>query len=394
MKRIYLIFFVAFILIPSHSCTKRQYVDIKSNALRCKNGKSLNAGRWWTQPIPKPGNPDIFYECGGNAPGGKELDDCIAIDTGTCGLKKLRGRMETRRLDLRPVCIDDKCYLLGGNTSESNEKTRSVDILPLKKSRIGKTNLKLPEPRLCYAAVAIDDSRILVTGGYGVKDAKTGKGEVFNTALLIDAKTGDIKTIPMVHRRGGHSMVRLPDGLFLLTGGNGSDPNGAELFDPEDLKFIAIESKMKAGRKDHRSLLAMDGRIYIVGGSMGEKSPREVEVYDHIERKFSDTGLKICEGREDAEAVYIKQFNWIVLVGGEIKGSEGEPESKSIDVIDLDWKKVHSGTLATQRDEPSLVIQRVDEGNKKIRLLILNGQQKDKDGKEISLPVEEVLISK
>lgn len=237
-----------------------------------------------------------------------------------------------------------------------------------------------------------NDSDFIVTGGYGVKDPATGKGTVYNTAVRFNSITGQATTIAMTHQRGGHSITKLPNGTYLLLGGSGDNSNGGEIFDPQTNKSTAIQSKMGSGRKDHRTVLAGDGNVYIIGGTVGQSAPTSIEVYNPTTQQFSDSGLKISQGREDVAVVYVRELNIIIAVGGEVKGKPGEPESSAIDVVDLNAKKVYSGNLKTPRDEPSIVVKGVDVRKKQIRLIALTGQRKI-NGTEVSLPAEEIVIS-
>lgn len=370
---------------------------ISSSEYKCDNGQLLNTKRWWTEPISLPDNPNGVVLCGGNVPNstgpGIGDDSCISVDLYTCVSSRVPSTMGTTRQSLQPICLTaGQCYLFGGNTSTASEATRSVDYFDLRKLTLQKTRWQLPEPRLCYAATSLNDSYFIVTGGYGVKDPATGKGPVYNTAVRFNSVTGQSTTIAMARQRGGHSITKLPDETYLLLGGSGDDSNGGEIFDPQTNRFTAIQGKMGSGRKDHRAVLANDGNVYIIGGTAGQSAPTSIEVYNPITQQFSDSGLKISEGREDVAVVYIKELNVIIAVGGEIKGKPGEPESKAIDAIDLNAKKVYSENLKTPRDEPSLMVKEINVKKKQIRLVALTGQRKI-NGTEISLPAEEIVVS-
>lgn len=370
---------------------------IENSVYQCPGGQALNPERWWTEPFPHAQMADRYFLCGGNAPAGegagKASDACAFVDVDTCRVVPTRIPMTTARQALQPVCLSPaRCYLFGGNTADTSDANLSVDLFDSFRGRVRQRVALLPEPRMASAAAPLGDGTILITGGYGVKDPVTKMGPVHQTAVRFDPRRKSFVTIPMQHRRGGHSITRLPDGTYLVLGGNGDDPSGAEIFHHATNTFTPVEAKMKAGRKDHRAVLAGDGRVYIIGGTSGQAAPMAIEVYDPATRLFSDTGMAIQQGREDAAVAFIPELQVIVAVGGEVKGAKGEPESRAIDVIDLRNRRVLSGTLTTPRDEPSLIVRRVDPERRTIELLVLTGQRKQ-GGREVSLPTEIVKIA-
>lgn len=377
----------------------RKMVQIVSERYICGGSdQGINAGLWWTEPISSGQKPGVYYFCGGNVAtedgSSKGFDSCKAVDVNSCSTYSYSVRMSTPRQALQPNCLTNgQCILFGGNTSASMADMVSVDIFSPEKLKMKKASYSMPEPRLCHAAALLEDngSDVLVTGGYGVKDPKTGRGPVLASAVLLNVVTGKALPLRMNHQRGGHSITKLSDGTFLVLGGVGDDSKGAEIFDPKTNKFTEVESKMKFGRKDHRAVKAHNGKVYIVGGTDGSEQPVEIEVFDPKTKTFKRTGLKISEGREDLAVVYVPQYDLIIAAGGEMKGKPGEPESKAVDVIDLANRKVTSGELTVPRDEPSLVLQKMDREKGIIYLLSLTGQRKV-DGTEKSLPVESIRI--
>ena len=376
--------------------------NIESKVYQCGT-QTLNPQRWWTEPLPVKSDKthSQFILCGGNMPaeGGAGLadDKCVRVDTAQCSVSAPFALMSTPRQAVVPVCTTGQCYFFGGNTAKATDSAKAVDEMDRSKCTFQSDTSRIPDQRLAFAATALTDQLLLITGGYGVKDFATGKGPVFNTAVLLNPVSNDSETVTMKHSRGGHSQTTLHDGTVLLVGGTGDDATGAEIFNPKDNSFTAVDSKMSAGRKDHRAVLAKDGKVYIVGGTQGAGAPTEIAVFDPATKTFSNLNgadgkpLQISQGREDMAAVYVPELNVIVALGGEVKGAAGEPESKAIDVIDLNTKTITSGQLQTPRDEATAVLRKVDVKKKTIEIIALQGQQK-KDGKEISLPAELITI--
>ncbi|MBI2346205.1 MAG: hypothetical protein HYV03_04855, partial [Deltaproteobacteria bacterium] len=215
---------------------------IVSRPYHCADGRELNIGRWWTEPVAIAPGEHIF--CGGNLPVegkvGTGTNTCVTVNVDSCKVTPLRRVMQTARQGVQPVCLTNgQCLLFGGNTNDATPASLRIDRLRLNNQRLQSTSLQLSEPCMATAAARLADGRVLITGGFGLKDPTTGKGPVLGTALLLNPQSGRKETITMHHQRGGHSATVLPDGRVLIVGGIGDDPSGAEVFDPKRALFDA-----------------------------------------------------------------------------------------------------------------------------------------------------------
>jgi hypothetical protein len=156
-----------------------------------------------------------------------------------------------------------------------------------------------------YAATALPDGRVLVTGG----DAFTFSGansswQGISTAWLYDPATLSwSRTGSMLYARVDHAAVSLRDGRVLIVGGVGegehycdsSVERAVEVYDPKTGKFSATGSLLEVpgelGRESTVVVLA-DGRVLVAGGDTCEgvsTLSQRAEIYDPATRRFSYT---------------------------------------------------------------------------------------------------------
>ena len=111
-----------------------------------------------------------------------------------------------------------------------------------------------------HAAALLADGRVLLVGG---SDARDWKGQL-DSAEIFDPKT---KTFSPTGKLAGtrfklrESMVVLPDGTVLITGGN----RLIESFDPATGRFVE-EGRIDAPRHYGTATALRDGGVLIVGG--------------------------------------------------------------------------------------------------------------------------------
>ena len=134
----------------------------------------------------------------------------------------------------------------------------------------------LATPRYKHAAALLADGRVLLVGG---SDARDWKGQL-DSAEIFDPRT---KTFSSAGKLAGtrfklkESMVVLPDGKVLVTGGNrlieSFDPEWekAARFDPATGRFEE-EGMIDAARHYGTATALRDGGVLIVGGY--EDAPR------------------------------------------------------------------------------------------------------------------------
>jgi hypothetical protein len=141
--------------------------------------------------------------------------------------------------------------------------------------------------RTDHAAVALDDGRVFVVGGY---DRRTSAATppLARECELYDSLTNRWRNVSayssVATRIAGrvlHTATKLRDGTVLIVGGYAQDPGMATAgpsatayrFNPATNKFTVFTSKLSAGRQEHSATLLDDGRVLIVGGRSWYSAP-------------------------------------------------------------------------------------------------------------------------
>ena len=156
-------------------------------------------------------------------------------------------------------------------------------------------------PRAAHTATLLADGRVLIVGGLDTEGTEVGSAEVWDPATQRFASAGSL-LLP----RFDHVASRLADGRVLITGGAmRHDPEGvrpdqegpfpvakAELWDPVSGAFESTGSLVIA-RHGHTGTALADGRVLIVGGTMG--STPIAEVWDPDAGAFESAGPPVGE---------------------------------------------------------------------------------------------------
>lgn len=161
------------------------------------------------------------------------------------------------------------------------------------------------ERRMDHEAAVTSDGRIFVMGGRREQVRKThrdefegtGKIEVSDTVECYDPRknTWEYRK-PMTVKRFLFAAVTGPDDRIYTFGGTGEFvPNESrktfdrtEVYDPKTDTW-SFRSSMPEPRYSHAGVLGADGRIYILGGSKGEREPpvKDVFIYDPAEDRWT-----------------------------------------------------------------------------------------------------------
>jgi hypothetical protein len=136
----------------------------------------------------------------------------------------------------------------------------------------------LSEPRTTHTATRLADGRVLVVGG------ADSAGVVSATCELYDPTTNTWSpAAPLFFGRVGHTATLLDDGRVLVTGGLATYENAmidpapayasaranAELYDPASDTWVSASNLMVSGRSGHTATLLDDGRVLLFGGISG-----------------------------------------------------------------------------------------------------------------------------
>lgn len=144
-----------------------------------------------------------------------------------------------------------------------------------------------PAPQIPGQSVTLlPDGRWLLLGGEG------GAG-VTGAAEIKDYRTGAATRLPAGLRtpRAGHSATLLPDGTVLILGGvdaDGAALDSAELFRPDTQNFETQDSAGFTPRAYHTATLLTDGRVLVAGGVAGKgRLHGAAELWDSATGKLS-----------------------------------------------------------------------------------------------------------
>ena len=145
----------------------------------------------------------------------------------------------------------------------------------------------MSSPRAGFAAIELDDGRVLLAGGF------TGNHTTTPTADLFDPSTDTILAVaPLLEARGSYAAARLMDGRVIVVGGydSGHSLSSAEIFDPATSTF-GTTGAMGTARLKFAAAPLPDGSVIVMGGT-GDIEGRDpfatTEIYDPLTRAFRD----------------------------------------------------------------------------------------------------------
>jgi RHS repeat-associated protein len=163
-------------------------------------------------------------------------------------------------------------------THSSFAKTHTVSRVRPRQSS-GAAQPQSPSVLKGQIATLLPDGSWLLSGG-------EGHDSVLDVAYLVDSSSGtkDLLTSKMIHGRAWHTATVLPDGSVLIFGGvdaNGKVIDEAELFTPRNQQFSALKTTGLSPRAHHTATLLLDGQTLIAGGTRndGEVSD-ELQLWD------------------------------------------------------------------------------------------------------------------
>jgi uncharacterized repeat protein (TIGR01451 family) len=144
-----------------------------------------------------------------------------------------------------------------------------------------------------HTATMLRDGRVLVAGGLG-----TNLTSMTNTQTYDPHNDSWIESAPLNGRRDRHTATMLNDGRVLVTGGIWHDNiiqasgmvTTTEIYDPDSENWTTTGS-LTGLRSLHASVLLLDGRVLVVGGTFGTYSAlATAEIYDPVQGTWSPTG--------------------------------------------------------------------------------------------------------
>lgn len=144
-------------------------------------------------------------------------------------------------------------------------------------------------PRMLHQASALQDGRILLTGG----TSRPGN-PIHASTEIYDPATGQFTpAAPMLTARRQHAAVTLRDGRILVAGGmspTSTYTNTAEIYDPATGQWTAT-GNLNNSRYDAAGLMLSDGRVMITDKS--NATSYQADIYDPATGQFTRTGYML-----------------------------------------------------------------------------------------------------
>jgi hypothetical protein len=242
--------------------------------------------------------------------------------------------------------IGNRILLIGG-ADASGAATASVEII----SADGVSQLTSPlrTPRSGHTCTALQDGRVLVTGG----SFRGSNGEVYDPASEIwlpIASTG--------LARAGSTATLLQDGRVLVAGGYTED-NAllpfAEIFDPNSNRFTASRGQLNSPRRGHTAALLQDGRVFFAGGrGLNGAILRSSEWFDPLTSVIW-SGPDLNTVRTNHAAAVLEDGRLLVF-GGETLNANLLASVEALDPQGTRWTTLSTRMTAARRDHSAIVI--------------------------------------
>ncbi len=180
------------------------------------------------------------------------------------------GIMVNPQFGFAAVLLDDgKVLVVGGSVSDEQPVASAELYDPVSGSWTATGSMI--EARDALTATLLSDGRVLVVGAFTTyrRDVVPAHGELYDPARGTWSATTDLVT-----PRFGHTATRLTDGRVLVAGGTNSvgEPlTAAELYDPMSRTWTATAG-MVTTHDGHTATLLGDGRVLLIDET--------VEIYD------------------------------------------------------------------------------------------------------------------
>jgi hypothetical protein len=187
-----------------------------------------------------------------------------------------RNALPSQRMALVRL-LDHRVLIMGG--AGANGPTDAVwTVYP--ETRTWRMTGQLLRPKLSPAVMALEDGRVLVTGGCC---------PVTSDAEIYDPSTGRSSAVAnMLRARMGHTLTRLPDGRIVALGGSNPSQalSSAEAFDLQSGRWVEFP-RLRTARSLHATVGIGGGRLLVIGGITDFESSSG-EIFDPIAGGWHD----------------------------------------------------------------------------------------------------------
>jgi Kelch motif/Galactose oxidase, central domain len=186
-----------------------------------------------------------------------------------------------------------------------------------------------PSQRTEVAAAAVG-RRIWVLGGYGPDGATLATVEVYDTTTDTWARGPDLPVAV------NHAMAASLDGVLYIAGGNDGDDPSAQVARLDGDRWRTL-APLPQGRSAG-GLVALDGRLYLVGGVVEGGLAGDTQVYDPAADRWSPApGLPTPREHLGAAAAGGRVY----VVGGRVGGLGGNlAAAEALDPASGRWSAV------------------------------------------------------
>jgi len=231
--------------------------------------------------------------------------------------------------------------------------------------------LMMTTPRADHAATALQDGRVLISGG----TINANVGGVTSSAEIYDPNAHTFTaTGSMTIMRQGQTATLLNDGRVLLAGGVQnvgfrSELASAELYDPVAGTFTATGS-MHTAREGHTATLMRDGRVLVAGGSdNGTHTLDSAEIYDSSNGQWSSAG-HMTVPRIAHVAVLLGSGKVLIAGGGRGDMPGGYIVYQNAEIYDPAFNQFNAVPARMKSDRVGAAALLLDDG----RALIVGGK--------------------
>jgi len=181
--------------------------------------------------------------------------------------------------------------------------------------------------RWFHRVTAVNDTQLLVAGGYA------GAGSVLGRVEILSTRTRQAFLLPSSLReaRAAHAQVLLPDGRVLLAGGERSDApfvplRSCEIYDPARFETVPAAPLLVPRSFAHAVVMA-DGRVFLSGGQTtgpgGFRFLDDAEIYDPVDDRWTPAPGRMASPRSGHLSARLPGGDVLVL-GGTAAGVTGE----------------------------------------------------------------------
>lgn len=232
------------------------------------------------------------------------------------------GNLNSKRAGHSATLLPNGKVLIAGGAYSQNdwETLSSAELYDPSTGRFTQTD-SLKTARMGHEATLLADGRVLITGGTSAsRDSRClASAEIYDPGTGAFIEAGD-----MSEPRVDHTATLLPNGKVLVTGGyamrNSSSglTSGAELYDPATNRFSPVAG-MNFHRYKHSAVLLGDGKVLVAGGiaSYPDK-PRDTtaELFDPATNRFVKTGAMVLDRFKVKNAAVLLQNGKVLIAGG------------------------------------------------------------------------------